>query len=640
MLVVVLDTTWTPGPGDRPDLVAARGILGRVVEQVDVFDRALAAVDAWAAATRIADTLQVEGTTYWYRFREPMWRWVHERLLWRLAIAHLEQTDVIGRAYVATDEPALIDVIRAHWPAERIDITDASADARAEPPRPDRQLRGPVSRLATLLGRRSGVVMGGQSRPAQSDREAREQILRARVEVMAGGDRSRVVVLTNPGTYQLIGSDGARRQDPLFAAIIPRLADHGVDPILLATGLDQRRDDDWALVASDEGLLPQFLLRTRWSHPGDDARADAALQATNAALDATAGIPLDIEGIDLSSPFVKALWATATQVVRTDVLMLARIERFLGELRPTAILLAQEGIRGPWLIAGRRAGIPVVAVQHGVLYAGHAGYPNERHPSLCLPTVTCVYGRFERDVLVQLAYRPEEVSITGSPRLDMEDPPGGQAAENERDAIRRSLNVAEDHRMLVVSTVNLRFMQRSHLAHALATVLGAPLPNVHLVFKLHPGERDDGPYRDLLLGLARAGRYETPPITIVKDIDLYRLLRAADAHLGLLSTVLTEAVVTETPNLIAVTDAHSDLLGYVVAGVARPVRSPSDLLAALDDPQPATPAARKAFLVRHFRAGDASGRIIEEVVARRRTVGLPTGRPARTSANGLPSEVL
>ena len=138
---------------------------------------------------------------------------------------------------------------------------------------------------------------------------------------------------------------------------------------------------------------------------------------------------------------------------------------------------------------------------------------------------------------------------------------------------------------------------------------------MHIVFKQHPGERDEGPYRDLLLGLAKASGYPAPPISVVKDIDLYRLLRAADAHLGLLSTVLTEAVVTGTPNLIAMTDGHTDLLGYVQAGVARPVRTAAELLQALDASDAPDPAARQAFLDRHFLAGDASARIVDTVVA-------------------------
>jgi hypothetical protein len=100
---------------------------------------------------------------------------------------------------------------------------------------------------------------------------------------------------------------------------------------------------------------------------------------------------------------------------------------------------------------------------------------------------------------------------------------------------------------------------------------------------------------------------------VVRDIDLYRLLRAADAHLGLHSTVLTDAVMTGTDNLIARVEASGDLLGYVAAGVARPVTRVADLRAALDHPQPAHPAARRTFIEDHFRPGDASGRIVDEI---------------------------
>ena len=42
----------------------------------------------------------------------------------------------------------------------------------------------------------------------------------------------------------------------LFGAVIPAFAEHGYQPVLLATGLDQRRDDNWALIEDDARLLP------------------------------------------------------------------------------------------------------------------------------------------------------------------------------------------------------------------------------------------------------------------------------------------------------------------------------------------------------------------------------------------------
>jgi hypothetical protein len=169
--------------------------------------------------------------------------------------------------------------------------------------------------------------------------------------------------------------------------------------------------------------------------------------------------------------------------------------------------------------------------------------------------------------------------------------------------------------LLVISTTHDRLKRRFYWMHALARILDGPLPGMHLVFKLHPAEADDGPYRALVEGLARASNRPAPPIGIVRDVDLYRLLRAADAHLGLYSSVLTDAVAAGTPNLVAVTQAHRDLLGYVDAGVALPVRDAADLRTALVHPIPPDMAARQAFLDDHLRSGDASGRIRDALVA-------------------------
>jgi hypothetical protein len=245
-----------------------------------------------------------------------------------------------------------------------------------------------------------------------------------------------------------------------------------------------------------------------------------------------------------------------------------------------------------------------------VLYPTHPGYADRRHPKLTLPSCTFVFGAYERRVLESGAYRPDEVSVSGSPRLDLDAATSSHfSADAERAAVRRELGVAEGDRMLVVSTLHLPVLRRSHLVHMIEILLGGPLPEVHVVFKQHPGERDEGPYRQLLTGLARAGGYEPPPITVIRDIDLYRLLRAADAHLGQYSTVLTDAVVVGTCNLIAMVDGLADLLGYVSAGVARPIHDIGELREALADPPVIEPHERAVFLDDHFEPGEASDRV-------------------------------
>jgi hypothetical protein len=504
--VVILDTSWTPSPDDRTDLAPARPLFGAVLERVDLFDQALDLVDAWAESTGIADRLTVDGITYWFRLRETMWRWLHERLLWQGALSGLDPSRVAGSIVVPEDEIALAEMAGLLWSGR---VTMDGDTTGATP-----QSQGLLHRVSGRLKRLIGPVA---PKPQQPERRRRDSVLADRVSTIVGGPSPRVIVLTNPATYQRVGADGGTPADPLFGSVIPRLRERGITPVLFGTHLNHHRDEQWAVVEREPALLPQSLLRARWSTPDDDPAAEKAVATIEAGVAPLRRVSIDVDGIDLGPAFTGALLAAATRIVRSDVQMLPRIERLIGEIEPRAILLTQEGIRTPWLIAGRRTGVPVFAVQHGILYPSHPGYAPVRHPRLVLPHTTFVYGDAEREVLVgRGVYRSDEVEVSGSPRLDLDSaPPDAAAAEAERVAIRDELGVAEGNLVLVVSTVNLRFVQRSHFVHVLARVLGAPLPGVHIVFKQHPGEFDAGPYEALLEGLARAGTFEAPRISVV-----------------------------------------------------------------------------------------------------------------------------
>jgi hypothetical protein len=287
----------------------------------------------------------------------------------------------------------------------------------------------------------------------------------------------------------------------------------------------------------------------------------------------------------------------------------------MRDLRPAALLLNHEGIRTPWLAAAKRQGVPAFAVQHGIICARHSVYSHPRAPGLVLPDRTFTYGSFERSILLEHGgYTADEVEVSGSPRLEL-DPEAlaDDLAPERRAQVRRDLGVSASDLMLVVSTAHTPLFRRFYLAHMLDRLLGGPLPGIHVVFKQHPGEIDEGPYRRLIEGIARAGGYKPPRMTVARDIDLYELLRAADAHLGLSSTVLTDAVAAGTRNLISVAQAYGDLLGYVTAGVARPIRDVAALRDALADPRPVDPVARRTFLEAHFLPGDATGRIADAI---------------------------
>jgi hypothetical protein len=619
--VIVLDTAWTPLPNGRPDMLPLRRLVSAVIERTDVVDAALRLVDDWGRAVGAVERLAVDGVSYWFRLREVLWLWLQERLIWHGVLAEL----VAGAGRrgtpmpavvldVPSGEPALADVARALTASAGVRVVVSGAPPKPNDPPAIRADEGaPAGRPDPWAGalRRMGRILKS---PPSTDRGVRERTLEQRVRTIVSG-KPRILVLSHSGIHQRTGAAGSQLVDPILGPVVDRLGSPGEAPIIIGLGLDHREDDHWASIASQPDMLPQSILRVRWSDPVTEklevARADDVALALSE--DSRAAVPAG--DIDLAAALMAEVQAFAKSGLRNALQHRVRAERMLAELKPVAMLLTHEGIRMPWLAAARGLGIPVFAVQHGMLYASHPGYQHDHHPLRLLPTRTFVSGVYERRILLDHGgYRPEEVEAVGSTRMPGEpedrDTEGGSA---DRAAVRRELGIDDEHRMLVVSTAPTALARRFYLAEMLDRILGGPLPGVHIVFKQHPGEADEGPYRALLSGLAAAGGYQPPPMTVGRDMDLYRLLRAADAHLGLHSTVLTDAVVVGTPNLVAVTQAYSDILGYVGAGVARPVRDVADLLDALTNPRPIDPAARRAFLDDHFRTGDAAARIAHAI---------------------------
>jgi hypothetical protein len=324
---------------------------------------------------------------------------------------------------------------------------------------------------------------------------------------------------------------------------------------------------------------------------------------------------MDVEGFDLG-PAVRSIAGDLGLWFEKQRHGMIWAERVIEALQPSALFTGWEGARTSWLGAAHRLGVPTIAVQHGVIYPNNPDYYRPAHPGLVRPDVTCVYGPYERDLLLNGGrYAADAVAVTGSPRV-RPDQAAIPTTPDERAEVRQELGVAEGDRLLVLSAARNPVGDEMHAISMAARLLGGPLPGIHVVVKLHPEEQGGEHYERLLTGLARAGGYEPPALTIVRDVDLYRLLRAADAHLGLYSTVLTDAVLTGTPNMIAVGQAYADTIGYVPAGVAVGVATVDDVRAFMAHPRPPTGEARDRFVEAHYRDGDATSRIARAITRR------------------------
>jgi len=400
----------------------------------------------------------------------------------------------------------------------------------------------------------------------------------------------------NPYLGPIVDALGGSRLDPIVLDRHARRADAANGGFFAAPGMER--------------VLPADAIRSSEARP-DPADEAAAREAALGIADVRVAVPCC--GVDLGPDLARDVSAYATGWFPRKPGEILRTRRLLERVPAAGVLVADEYHRQECVEAARSVGIPVFAVQHGTIFRHHNGYMHADRPAtLQLPDVTYVFGRWERDLLVHdSVYREDEVVASGSPRVDLFRPEDVHLA-----AVRAELGVAPGDRMVVLSGTYGSIYRRFHYPVLLARLFDRSLPGVHLVVKQHPAELDEGPYRAVVEGVAAAGGFQPPAITVVREVDLYRLLAAADAHLGIHSTVLTEAVLVGTPNLLAAGVCGGDLLGYVAAGVAVPVADGGELLAALDGPATFDPAARDAFLRRHFEPGSASRRISDDLLAR------------------------
>lgn len=637
--LVVTDTTVTFSPDERSDRVLLRDIAERILAERDLFAEAAEQLDGWATASGIAERMTVDGTSYWYYVRLGQWMWLVDRLLDAAIVETLlldvRPTGLVVDGGVAQGIVAAARAAASHHglafraaevaqdaPSEILDASDAPAvGAQAHPPATAAPA-GPAAAAPppprSIPARIRGRLARALGRPPTDEKARRRALVADRLARLAT-EPGRLLVVMAHARQRIGAADDPRMINPYLGPIAEALRDSRLDPIGVETAV-RLTSEGWDRIEADDRLLPgdalsiALRLETRESRdilaePGRDDEVQAILADI-----ATISTPLLADGIDLGPELVERVVDRAGRVLPGKRRAYRQIRSLIRTLRPAGILVADEYHRQEWLAAAESEEVRSAAVQHGLIYRWHNGYIHRERPaSLRLPDRTYVFGDWERRLLTTgSVYRPEEVRVGGSPRLDLVRPGATNAG-----AIRRQLGVAADDRLVVLSATWGPLYRTYLFPIALAGLFDRPLPRVHVVVKLHPSERDEGPYRAVIVGAARAAGFAPPPITVVQDIDLYGLLAAADAHLGIHSTVLTEAVVTGTANLIADRFRNADLLGYVEAGVATPVRNGADLLAALDAPQDrgALATARQRFLDDHFEPGRASDRIAADLLA-------------------------
>jgi len=226
--------------------------------------------------------------------------------------------------------------------------------------------------------------------------------------------------------------------------------------------------------------------------------------------------------------------------------------KIMKQLRPAVILLAYE--TGPigraTIMAAQEIGIPTVAVQHGRIHPRHHLYVNNRvswaglrvDPWGCpIPDRTAVFGPETARVLTRVSsYPPKAVVVTGQPRTDRICV-GLDRFDRRRVANRIGLDPGRP--ILLLATQNFPRQEDRHRVLEVAAAGAMRVPDVQVVIKPHPGEKDNFLERTLMkLGASK--------VIVRRDLDLYTALALCDVLATGTSTVGIEALMFGKPVII------------------------------------------------------------------------------------------
>jgi hypothetical protein len=217
-----------------------------------------------------------------------------------------------------------------------------------------------------------------------------------------------------------------------------------------------------------------------------------------------------------------------------------------------------------WAIAAaRQLKIPVMELQHGIVYDGHMAYtydPRSASPyrdQIPLPDKYLAFGPYFSEILMDRGFWNEsQVQDVGFPRIEY----------HQSTFEYRLPKTGEDLRVLISS----QWIMTEKLCKFLESAVGQLPKNIVLNVKPHPLERDTGAYRQIDgLGVLDGGE------------EFYELLAKHHVHCSVFSTTLLESVGLGVPTIILGLPGSENALPMSERGHCKVVNSPEEFAAVL-----------------------------------------------------------
>ncbi|MFC1782524.1 hypothetical protein ACFL02_02940 [Planctomycetota bacterium] len=332
-----------------------------------------------------------------------------------------------------------------------------------------------------------------------------------------------------------------------------------------------------------------------------------------------------VNGCDLSMVFGKMVRAWKTRRFQQYYILAETFPEVARIIGAQAAVLTDENCGCQGLKMGlMRAGIPTIGVQHGVIHPHHMAYiyPKDIDPSCAaICDYTCVYGDYERDILVkQSIYSESSVVVTGQVQMDHRSIANRQWGKRgeKGDILREKYLPPGCDRLLFFTSQSV---YRSVTTSALLISLARSHPRNFLVVRPHPSEIVEPFWKNAIKSYDLENR-----VIVQEQGALDDWLDACDIHISATSTVLSEAAAFGRGNIIIGAQKFGDWMGCLPESVAVALEDFDSLDQAISywlerpEYQERNEANRRRYIKQHFyhldgQAGARIAAVVEKALS-------------------------
>ncbi|MFX1507339.1 MAG: CDP-glycerol glycerophosphotransferase family protein [Promethearchaeota archaeon] len=301
----------------------------------------------------------------------------------------------------------------------------------------------------------------------------------------------------------------------------------------------------------------------------------------------------------------------------------AQFDTFISKMNPKVMLFIDEFYtlgRALTLSCKSQKDVLSTALQHGfftkftigTLREEKKGTRDEIEPIILTADLTCVYGSTYQKILIEEGYDKNNTAISGNPGYDQVSDMMNYYKEEE---ILNQLNLSIERKTIVFGTQPAFYETAIHPLRTLIEVIQNH-PNYQLIIKVHPRDKIKR-YQQLIEG-------SRIPISIVKDINIFAVIRICDLFLTQYSTTIIDALAFNKPVAIFNFNEKLNPLSFLQMQAITELKNPKMIIELipkiLEDKalQKQLEVYRNEFLFNqvYYLDGKASTRVVNAILKR------------------------